>query len=186
LRAPVADIHALKAVTVEIHQGERVGLLGRNGAGKTSLLRLIAGIYPASSGHVEALQALVSTEKTSAGDAEPEPMRPHRKVVYLGDHRALVRTAWGHKMFVDTRDLGLAPHLLLDGSWELWVTAAFLTNLREGMTVVDVGANIGYYSLLAASNVGSGGRLVSFEPHLRLPPLRCAIRATRGSGPSLP
>ncbi|WP_460079537.1 ABC transporter ATP-binding protein [Pseudomonas sp. H3_H05] len=46
----VADIHALKNISVEIKSGERVGLLGHNGAGKSTFLKTVAGLYPVSSG----------------------------------------------------------------------------------------------------------------------------------------
>ncbi|HSS20310.1 MAG TPA: FkbM family methyltransferase [Pyrinomonadaceae bacterium] len=36
--------------------------------------------------------------------------------------------------------------------------------LKGGMTFVDVGANVGYYTLMAASLVGEAGRVISFEP----------------------
>ena len=36
--------------------------------------------------------------------------------------------------------------------------------LRPGMVVLDVGANIGYYSLLAAARVGPTGQVIAFEP----------------------
>lgn len=36
--------------------------------------------------------------------------------------------------------------------------------VREGMNVVDVGAHVGYYSLLFADLVGTGGKVYSFEP----------------------
>ncbi len=36
--------------------------------------------------------------------------------------------------------------------------------LRPGDTVVDIGANIGAFTVLAASAVGSGGRVIAFEP----------------------
>jgi len=36
--------------------------------------------------------------------------------------------------------------------------------LKPGMTFVDVGANMGYFSLLAADRVGPGGKVISFEP----------------------
>jgi lipopolysaccharide transport system ATP-binding protein len=49
----VQDIHALKNVSVEISEGERVGLLGHNGAGKSTFLKAIAGLYPISSGTCE-------------------------------------------------------------------------------------------------------------------------------------
>lgn len=86
-----------------------------------------------------------------------------RSLIYLGDHRALTRTVFGQKMFVDTRDLSLAPHILLDGYWEMWITKFFKGVIKEGMTVVEIGSNIGYYTLLAASQIGAGGRLYAFE-----------------------
>ncbi len=48
--AGVYPVHALKNVSIEISPGERVGLLGHNGAGKSSLLKVMAGLYPISSG----------------------------------------------------------------------------------------------------------------------------------------
>ena len=49
-RSVVHDIHALKNICVEIAPGERVGLLGHNGAGKSTFLKMVAGLYPISSG----------------------------------------------------------------------------------------------------------------------------------------
>lgn len=47
------DIVAFEDLTLEIRNGERVAILGRNGAGKSSLLKAIAGVYPLSSGKIE-------------------------------------------------------------------------------------------------------------------------------------
>jgi len=44
------DIHALKNISVDIRTGERVGLLGHNGAGKSTFLKTVAGLYPISKG----------------------------------------------------------------------------------------------------------------------------------------
>lgn len=46
-------------------------------------------------------------------------------------------------------------------------TAAMLNEIRPGGTFFDVGANIGYYSILASRLVGPKGKVVSFEPLLR-------------------
>lgn len=44
------DVHALKNINLTISSGEKVALIGGNGAGKSSLLKTIMGLYPISSG----------------------------------------------------------------------------------------------------------------------------------------
>lgn len=46
------DVIALNGINLSIGDGERVGIIGRNGAGKSSLLKAIAGIYPLQSGRI--------------------------------------------------------------------------------------------------------------------------------------
>jgi FkbM family methyltransferase len=87
---------------------------------------------------------------------------------YLGDHLAVCRVLGNMKMFVDTRDHVLAPHLMTDGYWESWITLAMLRALRPGMTAVDVGANYGYYTILMGRSVGPSGKVVAFEPNPHL------------------
>lgn len=48
-----ADIPILRGVNFEAKDGDRIGLVGKNGCGKSSLLKAIAGIYPPSAGSVE-------------------------------------------------------------------------------------------------------------------------------------
>lgn len=54
-------------------------------------------------------------------------------------------------------------HACLLGRYEPHVMAAFLDDLRPGMTVVDVGANVGLFSLLAARAVGPAGHVFAIE-----------------------
>jgi FkbM family methyltransferase len=51
-----------------------------------------------------------------------------------------------------------------DGIYEPAETDLVSTILRPSMTFVDVGANIGWYTLLAATKVGTEGRVLAFEP----------------------
>ncbi|MCB1855049.1 MAG: ABC transporter ATP-binding protein [Halieaceae bacterium] len=44
--------HVLERVSLEIHEGETLGIIGRNGVGKTTMLRLMAGILAPTSGRV--------------------------------------------------------------------------------------------------------------------------------------
>lgn len=96
------------------------------------------------------------------GIATPQS-REVRENAYLGNNRVLTKTVFGHKLILDSRDLSLAPHIILDGYWEKWITNVFQSSVKEGMTVVDIGSNIGYYSLLAADAIGPNGKLVCFE-----------------------
>ena len=43
-------VRALQNINLKVYEGERIGLIGHNGAGKTTFLRLISGIYNVSSG----------------------------------------------------------------------------------------------------------------------------------------
>jgi FkbM family methyltransferase len=49
-------------------------------------------------------------------------------------------------------------------SWEPTVVARAATEIKAGMTVIDIGAHIGYYTLLFAKCVGKTGRVIAFEP----------------------
>ncbi len=52
LSAAYGPVRALDGVSLSVHRGEVVAVLGANGAGKTSLLRTISGLVPASAGRV--------------------------------------------------------------------------------------------------------------------------------------
>jgi ABC-2 type transport system ATP-binding protein len=46
------ELHALKGVSFDVRQGEFFGIVGRNGSGKSSLLKILASIYRADAGSV--------------------------------------------------------------------------------------------------------------------------------------
>lgn len=101
---------------------------------------------------------------------------------YCGDFTALTTTRFGDKIYVDTRDTSLAPHLLVAGDWEPWVTGAFHDVLMRHpkSVVIDVGANVGWYTLLACRF----GRhpVMALEPHPRLAGLLRKTVAVNGYG----
>ena len=57
-------------------------------------------------------------------------------------------------------------HVLLSLEGEKWIEDQFLLQpyLREGMVVMDVGANIGYLTLFFCKSVGAAGTVYAFEP----------------------
>ena len=63
------------------------------------------------------------------------------------------------------RDIdGISQRLIFEHEYEPVMTGVFKQVVKEGMKVVDVGANIGYYSLLASKLVGNKGVVYAFEP----------------------
>ncbi len=83
--------------------------------------------------------------------------------LYVGGDRVLVKTAAGYKMFLDARDRSIAPHIMLDGVWEESTEAVLRKLIRPGMTVLEVGANVGFFTLLLSGLVGAAGRVIAFE-----------------------
>ncbi len=69
----------------------------------------------------------------------------------------------GMTIFLDRED-GAVSRPLLNGDYEAHLVPTFRQFCRPGMTVVDVGANVGLYTLLASSLVGPSGRVVAIEP----------------------
>ena len=91
--------------------------------------------------------------------------RENTSYAYLGNNKALCRVLGKYKIFVDTRDIGITPHLVMDGFWETWLTQCMYRIIKPGDICIDVGANYGYYSLLMSSLTGKEGRTIAVEPN---------------------
>lgn len=61
----------------------------------------------------------------------------------------------------------VCSHAILAGAFENEESRFVGKILRPGMTVLDIGAHHGYYTLLASKKVGPMGRVISFEPSTR-------------------
>src|SRR5262245_29727177 len=69
----------------------------------------------------------------------------------------------GCRMQCDLRD-SIQRAIYFFGAFEPLDSYLFLKLVRPGMTVIDAGANVGQYTLLASQAVGSEGHVYSFEP----------------------
>ena len=98
-------------------------------------------------------------------DENQEQIRSLCENAYLGDGVSLCRVLGRFKMFVDTSDIGLSTHMLLDGYWEMWLTETLSGVVEQGAVAVDIGANLGYFTLLMAELVGPTGSVHAFEPN---------------------
>lgn len=71
-----------------------------------------------------------------------------------------------YKLLLDLHDKGISRELMNNGTREK-EHIYFLTRLlTEGMVVLDIGANIGYYSVMLGKLVGENGKVYALEPSL--------------------
>ena len=70
----------------------------------------------------------------------------------------------GKKLYVDIMDSVVSERLLAEGVWEPYVTQVFEKYAGGKNLVLDIGAHIGYYSLVGSLRVGKQGRVIAFEP----------------------
>ena len=79
-------------------------------------------------------------------------------------HREVIKTRFGDLMEINTPDV-ISTTLFLAGHWEPTITEYVRNALNPGDIFIDVGANIGYYSILASGIVGNTGKVICIEAH---------------------
>ena len=61
------EFEALKNVSFEVYKGDVLGIIGRNGAGKSTILKIISGILKPTKGHVERYGNIVPMLELGSG-----------------------------------------------------------------------------------------------------------------------
>lgn len=67
---------------------------------------------------------------------------------YIGDHRVIMRPTFGGKLIVPSTDLSIMPDLILSGHIEAELCSWIQQNIKSNFLCLDVGANIGFITLL--------------------------------------
>ena len=70
----------------------------------------------------------------------------------------------GNTMYLDPDDWTATSIILNTGKYEPEETAVIRERIKPGDTFVDVGASIGWYTVMASKLVGDKGRVIAFEP----------------------
>jgi FkbM family methyltransferase len=118
---------------------------------------LLRGIAP--DGTVRDLRQV--RQLLGASDAQnfPSPV-----AVRFGPEDVAVRDFGRFRLVLDTSDAGVSAGILRRDTWHPHVSAIFERCISRGMTVLDVGANVGWFSMLAAVLTGPGGRVIAVDP----------------------
>lgn len=66
-RTSIQDFEAVRHMSFQIHQGTTVGIIGRNGSGKSTILKIIAGVYQPSAGRVSVHGSVAPLIELGAG-----------------------------------------------------------------------------------------------------------------------
>lgn len=88
--------------------------------------------------------------------------RAYNKALRILGPEHLATTYFGARLHCNPQDL-IQRMILYFGVWEPDVSRVIEQNLTAGDVFVDIGANIGYDTLLASSRVGATGKVVSIE-----------------------
>jgi FkbM family methyltransferase len=83
--------------------------------------------------------------------------------IYIGNNKILVQTKVGFRMLTHADDLSLTPNLVFNGVFEVPLTKYLISAVKQENIVFDLGANIGYFTLLSGIIVGKRGKVVSYE-----------------------
>ncbi len=78
--------------------------------------------------------------------------------------RYVMRRVHDYRMYLDMEDTGLSRSLLLFRTREVDHMVMLRRILRPGMTIFDIGGNIGYYPLMELSLLAGSGKMVVIEP----------------------
>jgi len=88
----------------------------------------------------------------------------HQKII--SQNRVLINLK-KFKMYAIKNDIAVGTWIIRTNTYEPHVTQALINTLKIGDVFLDIGANIGYFTLLAASIVQTSGKVISFEPNVQ-------------------
>jgi len=70
----------------------------------------------------------------------------------------------GCKIYLNLQDQTISDRLVINNAYEQFETQIIKKEVKEGDVVLDIGANIGYYTVILSKLVGEKGKIIAFEP----------------------
>jgi len=138
------------------------GLRSGNGRGGVVSLQLESGVVH---GHLSPDGSSITwAEDSGLGKlTRPKINGSDAIVTYVGEHHVIAKCKHGNFM-LNFHDTYIARSLLAYGEWSERLLDLFLLIVKSGDIVLDIGANIGAFTIPLARAVGNHGLVHSFEP----------------------
>jgi FkbM family methyltransferase len=92
----------------------------------------------------------------------------NRLATYAGPDVVLTYLRDESPIFVNTGDLGCPSPIVNGGVWEPENLAVLLSFVRHDTVFLDIGANVGYFTVAVGKRIGPAGQVYAYEPHPEL------------------
>ena len=154
-------VQALTNVSLELHDGDRLGLIGGNGAGKTTLLRVMSGIYEPTAGSVVTEGYVVPFFGGSLGIDMDLP--GYDNIMLRGrilgfSRREIKRRAEEIAAFTDLHDFLHLPVRTYSAGMRVRLAFAISTSVDADILLFDEGLGVGDAAFMTKAQ----DRLMSF------------------------
>ncbi len=139
-RSRPGEFWALRGVDVEVRAGEAIGVVGRNGQGKSTLLKLVAGVMLPDEGTVEVHGGVAPLIEITGGFVDDLTVREN---LYLtaglhGMSRAEIDARYDEIIdFAELRDFTGTPYKHLSSGMKVRLAFSVISRLEEPILLVD-------------------------------------------------
>jgi len=139
-RSAPGEFWALKDVTFDVHQGESIGVVGRNGQGKSTLLKLVAGVLLADEGSVDVHGGVAPLIEITGGFVGDLTVRENVRLT-AGLHGMskpeIARRFDGMIGFAELEDFVETPYKHLSNGMKVRLAFSVVSQLEEPILLVD-------------------------------------------------
>lgn len=148
-------VRALDGINLDVKAGDRIGLVGHNGSGKSTLLRALAGIYPPTSGSIEAqgkVSTLFGTSASMNGDMTGYENLFLNSLIFSGDYKRTKKQMDSMAEFTELGDYLNLPMNTYSEGMKVRIGFASATNFVPDILLIDEVFGAGDKSFSEKSN----------------------------------
>lgn len=91
----------------------------------------------------------------------------HHINIKILKRKEVIRKVNNYPMILNFDEEGLSRQLMIHREREIFETETIKRIVKPGMCILEVGANVGYYTILMGKLIGKTGKIYSYEPYPR-------------------